>query len=201
MPANLPEDSSFKYLLLRITVWPAASLALSRTNVLTQDNSADVHNDVDADAKSGKNDANENVGGDVLIDTGDAIADLGIVNRLNFNRAALDCCGFDIAGVISDNGAQSTGDITSSLDDLKVITQSSAAGLDNSADADPTSGKNDADAHTAAISIIDPVTIRTGDAISEVEVANLTNGNSVGIPFELPFEFDFDWTDLSIWWI
>ncbi|KKT74795.1 MAG: hypothetical protein UX31_C0003G0024 [Candidatus Nomurabacteria bacterium GW2011_GWA1_46_11] len=178
-----------------------ASLALSRTNVLTQDNSADVHNDVDADAKSGKNDANENVGGDVLIDTGDAIADLGIVNRLNFNRAALDCCGFDIAGVISDNGAQSTGDITSSLDDLKVITQSSAAGLDNSADADPTSGKNDADAHTAAISIIDPVTIRTGDAISEVEVANLTNGNSVGIPFELPFEFDFDWTDLSIWWI
>src|SRR3989344_8106782 len=39
-----------------------------------QNNDADVNNDVNVDANTGKNDANNNTGGDVMIDTGNAEA-------------------------------------------------------------------------------------------------------------------------------
>ena len=52
------------------------NFASNNTTNVTQNNTADISNDIDVDADTGKNDANDNTGGDVTIDTGDADSDV-----------------------------------------------------------------------------------------------------------------------------
>ena len=64
-------------------------------------------NDVDADAKTGENEAEFNTGGDVMIDTGDAKVIAEVDNSVNFNYADVDCgCTWDVTAKIAGNGAE-----------------------------------------------------------------------------------------------
>jgi hypothetical protein len=176
-------------------------LGLSRTRTIEQGNLAIVGNDVDADAKTGKNEAEDNTGGNVTIETGDAEAVLALSNKLNFNWAEMDCCALGVVGELSGNGVDSENEIEAALTDLKVATQGNEALLGNDVNADPKTGYNEAEDNTGANGGFSDPKIETGDAYALVTVANTGNSNSFGsvAPIDWPdydFSFYVSWAQL-----
>lgn len=183
---------------------------------LSQENSARIRNDVDTEAVSGKNDANRNTGGDVTIDTGDALVDVFVDNAVNFNFADVDCgCLFDVSAKIAGNGDSSDNDIRADLEDKLEVDQENSCDqgrhrryprvwfldnlwlpyseggrgkdcLTNDIYADAYSGFNDANRNTGDHDA-DP-SIETGDADTFVEVWSAGNSNIFGdaIDWEAP---------------
>jgi len=188
--------------------------ALTKVNTVAQNNSAYVNNNVDADATTGKNDANFNTGGDVIIATGIAKVMADVNNAVNFNSADIDCgCTWDVKAKIAGNGADEDrgfldflfGDkniIKLDLTSAQIIGQGNRSNLNNQLyDLDAKTGKNDLNSNTGSVEGGDPA-ILTGDATIESGVSNSGNVNVVGnfLPFELPemphFEFSFNFAAL-----
>lgn len=168
---------------------------IENENVVTQDNNAHVYNDMDVDADTGYNDADDNTGGAVSVETGDALVEALVANAGNFNWADLSCdCLFDdLTAKIAGNGADSDNEIDLELSDGKDngVFQDNAANLDNDLeDLDASTGKNDADDNTAYEG--DDPSIETGNAGIAAEVMNQFNANTAGIGGDLEFEFDWD---------
>jgi len=188
-------------------------LDLDSTLAIVQSNVADVFNKVDADADTGDNDANDNTGGAVSIETGDADTTVEVDNFVNFNWADVDCgCLFDVLAKIAGNGTDSNNDIRANLDDTLEVFQDNCGEpysgewleryeceLDNKVDADSDTGDNDAKDNTGGAGGHDP-SIETGDADTNVEVSNAGNSNvfGSGAPSDWP-EFDFNF-NLSLSW-
>lgn len=177
-------------------------LDLDSAILITQDNVADIDNYVDADADTGNNDANDNTGGDVSIDTGNAEVDVSVDTMVNFNWADVDCgCLLDLLAKIADNGTDTTNDILLALDDQLDVFQDNDCGYDEDCDtdvyADADTGDNDAEDNTGNPDG-DP-SIDTGDAETSVDVSNSGNVNSYGnMPEDWPdFEFNLN---LSLSW-
>jgi hypothetical protein len=183
-------------------------LEFERSVVIVQDNFARFHNDVDAYAKTGHNDANDNTGGDVGIDTGNAHTFVTIDNLANFNYAAADCCEFDVRAKIAENGAESENEIEAEFENELEVFQGGGRTLgaelsvidllgpgnwyevDNDVYANAKTGWNEADRNTYENG--DPY-VFTGHALSETEVHNSGNVNVFGSDGHLPhFHFDFD---------
>lgn len=167
-------------------------------NVVTQNNTADIFNKVEVDAETGDNDANDNTGGEVSIETGDADVESLVANVGNFNWAELGCdCLFDdLTAKIADNGSDSDNDIDLDLTSGEKggVFQDNDADLDNClTDLDAKTGDNDAEDNTGGSEGHDPA-IETGDAGVDSEVVNQFNANSAGIGGDL--EFEFDWEEL-----
>lgn len=166
-----------------------------------QDNSAKIKNYVDANASTGKNDANDNTDGNVVIDTGNATTKVGVRNLANFNAVSVDCgCLNNLLVKELGNGSYSTNKIyVDSSEDLTNF-QDNRAGLKNYIDAFAKTGKNDANRNTGAVSgsLSDPAII-TGHALSEQGVDNRANVNLAGNGAALEsmeFHFDFDLSDV-----
>lgn len=154
-------------------------LDLDKSVVLTQANDAWIGNFIDADAKTGKNDANRNTGGDVIVDTGDADVAVMVDNMANFNAADVDCgCLLDVTAKIAKNGDNSDNEIKAYLDDTKDVFQNNDGSLKNKVDADADTGYNDVDRNTA-YNGSDPA-VYTGDSSTTVDAVNSTNVNALG---------------------
>lgn len=183
--------------------------ALAKVTQVSQTNTANVDNDVDADAKTGGNDAGFNTGGDTVILTGNAHVDADVDNSVNFNFADVDCgCTWDVLAKISGNGAEENNHhrrhrnkadniITLALDSVQAVGQGNVANLDNDLeDLDAKTGYNDAESNTSEVDG-DPAIV-TGNATVNSGISNSGNVNSVGDfgPFEWPelpsFEFSFN---------
>ncbi len=200
-------------------------LSLDHEVELDQENSARIDNFVDTDAVSGKNHANRNTGGDVLVDTGDAYAGVLVDNAVNFNYADVDCgCLFDVTAKIAENGDSSDNKIKASLEnELEVDQENSCADhhrfpirtlfgkessrfpffggkdcLENDIYADAFSGWNNADRNTGE-SGSDPA-VYTGDAETEVVVENAGSSNVFGdvSDWDLPGEDDHTGNNVSV---
>jgi len=181
-------------------------LDLSNELILTQLNWADVANNVDVDADTGYNDTNDNTGGDVNIETGDANAEVTVDNLVNFNWANVDCgCVEDLLAKIDGNGSHSYSDITFAMDEFTDAFQDNFAYLDNNLDEiEVKTGKNDADDNTSRANG-DP-SISTGDADATVDVMNEANANkygvgSVDLSDEVSVDLSFDLGDLLNWFM
>lgn len=224
--ATIGDGSGSGYISLKIMDNGAKTLndinlTLDRSLLVTQGNFADIQNKVDAEASSGKNDANMNTGGDVMIDTGNASTGVGIDNMANFNYADLGCgCLLDIEGKIAGNGYESENEINATLIDLKEAFQTNEyvcghhhRGIEvaslfgyggdkkdacNDVEAESATGKNDANMNTGDGTYEDPVEVSTGNAENLVSVENTANANVLteGAEYyfpELPeFDFNFD---------
>jgi hypothetical protein len=154
-------------------------LDLDKSVLLTQANDAYVKNSIDADANTGKNDANRNTGGDVIVDTGDADVTVGVDNMANFNAADVDCgCLLDVTGKIAKNGDNSDNRIKANLNDTKDVFQNNDGSLKNKVDANGDTGKNDVDRNTGYAGS-DP-SVYTGDSSTDVHAENSTNVNALG---------------------
>ncbi len=163
-------------------------------NLVAQSNDADVTNNVDVDAETGDNDANDNTGGTVSIDTGKVEAKVGVKNLANFNWADLSCGCLvdDLLAKVADNGSDSSNDITADLTNLNDMFQGNGASLNNNLDEiEGDTGDNDANDNTADGGG-DP-SVDTGDASLEVGAVNAVNTNSVNQGGSLAgLDFDFD---------
>jgi len=178
-----------------------ATVTVMAEEGVLQKNIANLSNDVDVDADTGKNDANANTGGDVTIDTGDAVANVDVSNLANFNAADVDSCGCILDGTVTikNNGAESknvanvslTGLTYASQDNLYSCGHLPLAGLItsgvpnngpqnqkpcNDVDVDLDTGKNDANRNTDS----DEPSVLTGDATADILVETTANSNVVG---------------------
>ncbi|OGD96275.1 hypothetical protein A3E71_02305 [Candidatus Curtissbacteria bacterium RIFCSPHIGHO2_12_FULL_42_33] len=174
-----------------------ANVAVASAKTIQQTNYANISNDVDVDADTGKNDANDNTGGEVSIDTGDASADVWVGNLANFNAADIDACGciLDLSIKIKDNGTYSDNDANVALASLTLVDQDNTYECKpnyrggwhkkcNDVDVDLDTGANDANDNTQD----GEPEITTGDASGDVMVETTANSNVVG---DADFDFDF----------
>lgn len=149
----------------------------TNTQVVTQDNKADVSNNVNVNASTGGNEADKNTGGDVKIDTGDAAVSVQIENKLNSNKAKLDCCDSgDLNVEVSENGADTYNKVKLNEANTNTLFQTNAANVQNTVNADAKTGKNEANKNTGG-----DVSIETGDADVIVGVKTVANSNSAVI--------------------
>lgn len=170
---------------------------LNKNAVVDQDNFAMVSNYVNADAKTGKNDAMFNTGGESMILTGDATSLVDVDNMVNFNHANIDCgCTWDLLAKIEGNGAtpvvgpcqdslacfpilSDANVIKLNLNSNQVYGQDNMAMLCNHVDTDATTGWNDNSLNTGDPEGEDPV-IMTGAAYDSSTISNSGNTNTIG---------------------
>jgi len=181
----------------------SVELDLNHKTSIVQDNLAEVQNKVDAYAKTGWNNANDNTGGEVAIMTGDADAYATVDNMVNFNAAEIDCgCLLDATAKISGNGYDSENEIEAKLGEDRSVFQGGKEGngnladLSNDVESEAKTGVNDAKYNTGEAE--DPL-IWTGDATSATEVTNTGNSNVYGdMPSWWP-EVEWDFSFSHIW--
>lgn len=179
-------------------------VALTNEDTIWQNNFANIANDVEVDANTGKNDADRNTGGSVSVSTGDAGAGAAIDNMANFNFADVsDCCEFDGLVKVAGNGEKSDSTVDLTLASALFVDQDNRLSCEshrfpffggkstnrlfpffpgfgghdkdcNQVDATADTGRNDVDRNTGTPDG-DP-SIDTGNASTVVEVG--TSGNS-----------------------
>lgn len=170
----------------------------------SQNNSADVSNDVAVSQDTGYNTGRFNTGGDVLIHTGSARSLVGIDNMLNFNHLSADCgCVTDSVNKIVGNGAgiglhpssdsfifESLGGgntITNTNDNSRTFSQDNSSDLSNETAFDQSTGYNDNSLSTAGIFGGDPWIV-TGNTSNDVMTHNAGNLNVLGSGVDVTFD-------------
>lgn len=159
----------------------AVSLGLSNTTAVFQDNVANINNNVDADARTGRNNVDGTTGGDVLVDTGDATVVTLIENTANLNSLRVggglgNAQGGLVSARILGNGADSVNTIALGVQKSLTAVQDNYASIENDVDADASTGGNNVDDSTGGDSAI-----FTGDAVVEVGIDNMANFNSADL--------------------
>lgn len=152
-----------------------ANLKLTADTKLFQNNYAYIKNDVDADADTGDNDLNDNTGGNVSADTGNATTKVGVFTTANANGAVIG--GGDSGdGLVSlkilENGSNSDNTINLGLAKSIYADQSNSLKLINDVDADSDTGNNDLKDNTGG-----EVSLTTGNAKTLVGIENKVNFN------------------------
>lgn len=141
---------------------------------VVQQNDAHVTNDINAQASTGNNDANDNTGGGVTVATGNAASTVDVSTRVNLNEVRNinpSNTGSDPL-VITGNGSNSDNDISSVNSQSTSIYQQNYADIENDIDADANTGNNDANRNTGG-----DVAVITGHAAADVTVSNTANAN------------------------
>jgi len=144
-----------------------------------QDNYADVDNKVDVDSQTGRNYADDNIGGDVTIKTGKADTTVKVGTTANLNWAKVGGSsdnGGSLTAYITGNGAKTDNVIDLDLENKVELDQDNDAYVDNDVYVDAVTGKNGADDNGAG-----NVEIKTGDAVADVTVDNLVNFNAADV--------------------
>lgn len=150
------------------------TLGGDKNTLVTQNNNADVYNHVDVDSDTGDNDAEDNTGGDVSVETGDATVNVNVNTTANANSARVGGNGEagSLSAKILGNGTYSDNEIDLDFGGSLWITQDNEADVDNKVDVDAETGDNDAEDNTGG-----EVSVNTGDADVTVDVENDVNFN------------------------
>lgn len=168
-------------------------LALLSEVVLEQDNDADVDNEVEVKAETGDNEAEDNTGGEVDVETGDITVDITVDTMANFNSAevAENFLG-DVELKIAGNGTESDNDVELDLIDELELDQDNDLDVDND-ELEVKADTGDNEVEDSTVGGDDPA-ITTGGVDASVEVSTSGNANVFGDDVE--FEFDFDLSEL-----
>lgn len=154
----------------------AVNSTTNSTTTVNQSNAANIVNNVKSNASTGGNSSNFNTGGDSKIVTGNATTNVSVSTAANLNKASVANCGACSGGAtnvtIKDNGASSENEANVSKNSSVFLNQGNAASIVNDIDAKANTGKNDNSFNTGGESVT-----KTGNATTNVEVANLANAN------------------------
>src|SRR3990167_3077858 len=155
-----------------------ATVDVNQDTDINQSNDADFNNYIDGDANTGDNDANQNNGGSVNVQTGNASVNATVQNSANQNWANVDCCANnDLEVKIGHNGADSNNTIDVDRDSDVDVDQDNDADFDNYIKyLDAKTGNNDANQNNGG-----DVNVQTGDASVTVAVSNWANSNSARV--------------------
>lgn len=155
----------------------SANVNQSNNTTVTQNNDANIRNDVNVNANTGNNNANFNTGGDTTVSTGNANSTVNVDNAVNVNKATVNsCCSNDANVQISGNGAYSNNDVNLRSDNNVRLNQDNRANVRNDVDVKANTGHNDANFNTGG-----DVAVVTGDANTHVNLMTLANANSASI--------------------
>ncbi len=175
-------------------------LELEKSVLIVQENKADIENDIEAESETGDNEVEDNTGGDITVDTGDATTNVEVDNLVNFNWADVDCCLLDILAKISGNGSDSENEIEFELEDELEVFQNNCGKdekdnhewslngnggydghdnceIENDIGAESETGDNEVEDNTGPVGD-DPVEVTTGDAETGVTVDTSANANT-----------------------
>lgn len=201
-------------------------LLLGHSTWVDQLNATSISNDVDTDLETGDNEAKDNTGGSVGIETGDATVKVMLDNMAGFNTANVeDCCFDDVLAKIGGNGTDTKNAIKAVLDDDLTVWQDNLCGMfappvrtqelsvldfgreyphptpcfNNDVRVDTQTGDNRNEDGTGSTEG-DP-SVLTGDSMTTVNVSNEGGSNSYGEEIDLGspssgFDFSFSF-DLS----
>jgi LPXTG-motif cell wall-anchored protein len=152
-----------------------ANITTDNSTEVTQTNTAVVNNDIDVDADTGNNAANENTGDNVAIHTGDVNVAASVENNTNTSVVSVNnCCPTSgINAVISGNGTDSRNNIDYNSANTLNIDVNQVAYIDNNIDIDANTGHNSASGNVGDISI------KTGNIWVDNEIANRTNYSKI----------------------
>lgn len=148
----------------------------SKTTV-TQTNTANVTNNVDANADTGNNNAKWNTGGDVTVSTGNATVNVDVSTQANANWAKVSPAqgsgpSTDVSLKILGNGVGSDNFIGATLTKNTTVNQNNSAYVNNDVNANAETGDNEAKFNTGG-----DVTVDTGNAKVMGDVNNMVNFN------------------------
>lgn len=145
-------------------------LDLKNTTAVVQDNVTDFENIVEVDANSGENDANDNTGGNVEVDTGHVTIMSEILNVAGYNTAVVGGGhgngGSSLMLKIAENGSDSDNEIDIEKENLTSIFQMNDTDVLNDLYLDGNSGHNDVNDNTGDAGT-DP-SLDTGDVTIKV---------------------------------
>ena len=131
------------------------SATTSTTTEVTQENVANVENNVDVNANTGGNEANANIGGDTAISTGDASVSSSVENSLNTSAVDdISCCNQSTEVKISGNGAGSDNTVSLTQSGGTSINVSNTANITNNVTGTANTGYNKANSNGGSVSII-----------------------------------------------
>jgi len=161
--------------------YSTTGVALNKENsvFLNQTNNANILNDVNAKANTGKNDNSFNTGGDAVTVTGNATTNVKVANKANANDATIgggNGAGDPSSITITGNGAFSENGVAMNQASAVVLDQSNVANLANYVDAKANTGKNGSTFNTGGFT-----GISTGDAKTNVTVDNAVNFNNANV--------------------
>lgn len=154
----------------------------NNTNV-TQDNTADVNNNVDITADTGNNTANENTGGDTSITTGNVDISSNIENTgINQSYVDVGCCPGNVDLNILSNGSDSNNNINYTQNYGTNVSVNNNANITNNVNGKANTGYNEASNNTGGNVSIRTGSIRVEDTIKNngvnVYVVEASSGNS-----------------------
>lgn len=149
----------------------------NNSSTLVQDNNATVTNNVSSNSNTGGNNADENTGGNVTVDTGNATALTDIATRANANVADLSTCGCTTLGngqsiTVSGNGAQSNTNATVNNTNTSSLFQNNNASVANDVSSNAQTGNNNANRNTGG-----DVLVLTGHAANDTMLRTAVNAN------------------------
>lgn len=168
-----------------------ATGVFENTTTALQNNTALISNLVSTETNTGKNNANRNTGGEVMIDTGRSTVVALLDTRANFNAASLDNCGCVGLGdvTVKNVGNGDSAYSTTKLDRSNTTEafQNNASDILNMGEFYDNTGKNHASSNTGAHGYNSDPAIYTGNAVVDVSAEtaaneNLLNNGSVAMP-------------------
>jgi hypothetical protein len=150
------------------------NLNLENATTVVQSNEADIKNEVKVEANTGGNEAEDNIGGDVEIDTGDVDVSSTVKNTANSNVADVDgCCDMDAEVTIEGNAAKTDNNADLELGTAINVFQDNDSDVKNETKVYANTGDNEAEDNIGG-----SVKITTGDVDVSADYTNELNSNS-----------------------
>jgi hypothetical protein len=149
------------------------------TTYVSQTNTTNVQNDVKVNSTTGSNQAKDNTGGGVTVETGDSTVKVNVTNQVNSNVADVPACGScqgDVTANVSGNGSDSENEIELKLNEGKdsttMVEQTNVANVDNKVRVNSDTGRNEVEDTTGGDN-----SIETGDSTVKMNATTTANSN------------------------
>lgn len=154
------------------------SVTQTNTTTASQNNDANITNNIKTQSSTGGNNADFNTGGNTSVQTGAATNGVSVSNTANINALTVgDPCNCDNGATILEDGngafSNSTADLSNT--NTKTATQNNTANFTNNVDSSASTGKNSASDNTGGDN-----TIMTGAAKNWTDVVSTANKNVMG---------------------
>lgn len=126
----------------------------TNTDTISQENNADINNNVDASAETGNNEANGN-SGETSIETGNIEEEITVINSGNSSQAEIGCCANEDPSSVSieDNGSDSENNIGIMQDSSNKINIVNELQLTNNVSLYSNTGDNEANDNDGNVEI------------------------------------------------
>ena len=175
-----------------------ADLTQNNSATVVQNNLANVLNTIRSRANTGNNMTNDNTGGNVTIDTGNALSRADVMTMANFNGADMANGAFTTGTnvKIAGNGSFSNNAVLAALNNAQSAFQTGNASVTNDVMTNHNTGNNYANRNTGAV-YGDPLNMITGFSGAQTNVQTSTNANAYGtngwqLPGGTNLNFTFD---------